>query len=74
MNPTTLAFLVGVLLGVSAGMMLAAPLAAAHLKAACQHAHTEGLTKGIELGRRDAIHSVMASDIAAANFGREEVA
>lgn len=51
MNPTTLAFLVGVLLGAPAGLMLAALLAASARAEAEQKAYLAGLEKGKALAR-----------------------
>ena len=66
MNPTTLAFLVGVLLGVPAGLMLAALFAAANREAACRNAYLAGLTKGRALARANVVHDIIASDTASA--------
>ena len=51
-NPTTIAFLVGVLLGAPAGLVLAAMFSAAGRADAEHDAYACGLERGKEIGRR----------------------
>jgi len=73
MNPTTLAFLVGVLLGAPAGLILAALFAASARADAEQAAYTRGLAKGRALKRANVAHDIIANDTASA-FPREPAA
>jgi len=66
MNPTTLAFLVGVLLGVPGGLLLNDVFGAAGRARAVQRAYLAGLEKGEALAGAKIMHDLIASDTAAA--------
>jgi len=64
-------FIAGCLIGSNMGIILAALLAAAARKAACQRAYIAGLAKGNELGRANAFASMLATNAAVPGTDRE---
>jgi len=71
MTPVWVAFIVGCFVGGNLGIVLAALLAAAARKAACQRAYIAGLAKGNELGRANAFASMLATNAAVPGTDRE---